>query len=313
MKRKAKQDVDRMEFRDGYRRLAEGDVLAVIGAYKARRLKRVHLRVFAGMGELGALPKHSKVDLYRIVNCKSKKTGVRRLGHSQIDEARKSVLKVLRDVEQGGRERPYSRRVLRHIAQGHCTCNEACVLLYYCSRRITQSRRMDLLEERERYARFRYAELTTLSGVPEANICRAVARLRQRGFLNTIAVAQANMNRFGLLFVDGWLLSLVRRGQKEMPRNKTTTPLSRNDNASQHETTTLYKGRSKREKKKKSVELPLSGRRETRDELFARLRARCEVELENCPTQIAQPEQVLTYADCVAVDSVVASSGCCTV
>ena len=150
------------------------------------------------------------------------------------------------------RPKAVSRRALQHIAQGRCTKVEAVVLLMYFARRISQVKAMQKLEEGERYSRFTLRELEQLSGSPKANLSRALQKLRHKGILGTVEVAKQNENQYGLLYIDGPLLSLVRSRQAVAGRctTRTTTPPRRNDNAPTLESTTLRKDSPKRIPKK---------------------------------------------------------------
>jgi hypothetical protein len=65
----------------------------------------------------------------------------------------------------------------------------------------------------EHYARLRYAEFEAWTGVHRATQSRIVQRLIARGYLNTAPVHKQNENRYGMLFIDGPMLSLVRPRQ----------------------------------------------------------------------------------------------------
>ncbi|MCZ6772330.1 MAG: hypothetical protein O7G83_10165, partial [Proteobacteria bacterium] len=171
-----------------------------------------------------------------------------------IERAQVGVRAVLDSAHQNDSERriAVSRKMLKHAARGGCTSNEIIVMLFYCMKRLSQSGRCDRLKENERYARFKYGELEAVSGIPRANVCRAVARLRGKGILNTAWVKKQNENRFGLLFVDGALVSLTcprqganRRLKPESIPHKTTTTLSKIDNTPRHESATLTKDNPK--------------------------------------------------------------------
>jgi hypothetical protein len=75
----AAKGIDYWEFRDGYAVTSEAKVTAVIAGYKAGKLKRNELRVFAARLEETALHEKSRVELARILNCNSGMKGVRRL------------------------------------------------------------------------------------------------------------------------------------------------------------------------------------------------------------------------------------------
>lgn len=143
--------------------------------------------------------------------------------------------------------------MLKHAARGGSTSNEFIVMLYYCMRRMRQQARRDRLQDNERYARFKYGELEAVSGIPRANVCRAVARLKAKGILNTAWVKKQNENVYGLLFVDGALVSLtcLRQGANRHLRPgsiplKTTTLLSKIDNTPKNVSTTLTNDNPKR-------------------------------------------------------------------
>jgi hypothetical protein len=217
-------------------------VTAVIAGYKAGKLKRNELRVFAARLEETALHEKSRVELARILNCNSGMKGVRRLRDSEIRGAG-NTLDAWLGTEAAESSRPVivSRRVLRHIAQGRSTSNEAVVLLYYMARRVRQAKPLERLKAGERYARFTYGELEELSGIPRANVSRAVARLKDRGWLNTVDVAKQNENVYGQLFVDGALISFSAARRPVNNRGRKKAQDEQNDNTPLHETTTLIK------------------------------------------------------------------------
>ena len=72
---------------------------------------------------------------------------------------------------------------------------------------------MQRLMPNEFYARFTYAEFEALTGVHRATASRILQRLIDRGYLNTVAVSKQNENRYGQLFIDGSMLSLIRPRQ----------------------------------------------------------------------------------------------------
>ena len=253
----------RHEFQKGFALSTSGEILAVIDGYRTRALARNELRTFAARLEATALHEKSRVDVARIVNKKSGMEGVRRLSQSQIDRAGEKVdahLASLTElISEAPRPKAIPRRVLQHIAQGRCTKVEAILLLMYCQRRISQTKPLQRLIEGERYARFRFAELEALSGIPRANLSRALKKLEAKGFLGTVDVAKQNENAYGLCFVDGPLISLVRHRQETRHarrarlRKKTTTPPVPSDNTPTYETTSLRKGYPKRVPKKRQL------------------------------------------------------------
>ena len=247
MNRKKRNDVNYMEYRDGYVLVRRAELEAVIEAYKTRELRRNELRLYAAMCEQRGLHRKSRVDIAHTLNCKSDVKGIRRLSSGTIERAQATVRAVLDSAPQSVSEPriAVSRKMLKHSARGRNTSNEIIVMLY-CMRRLRQVRPLGRLKESERYARFTYRELETVSGIPRANICRAVAKLRAKGILNTAWVKKQNENRYGLLFIDGSLVSLTfphqgsnRREPPTTVPHKTTTALSRIDTTPQHKSTML--------------------------------------------------------------------------
>ncbi len=234
--------VEYFEYRDGYAVSTQADVLAVLEGYRVKKAKRNELRLFAAKLEHQALHKKSKVDLDRILNCRSKTRGIRRLSPTEIARADQKLDSILLVKQEGPScTVALSRRVLRHIAQGRCTANEAIVLLFYMLRRMKQTRSFEKLNKDERYARFTYSQLKAISGIPNANVSRAVSRLKQRGWLNTVPVHKQNENAYGQLFVDGALISLTGAHRPVEKTGLTEASIQRNNNAPSHETTTLTK------------------------------------------------------------------------
>ena len=248
MKKGRKSRINAAEFKGNYVPVLRAELVTIIAAYKDRKIGRNELRAFAAGLELKVLHRRSAVDRYRIINCKSGTKGIRRLTGPSIDNATQRVGDVL-SAASGAQEElsgaslkhvVVPRKFVRHIAQGRCTCAEAVTLFYYCLRRLRQVKRLQRLEPEQRYARFKYRDLESLSGITRANICRAVARLRARGFIDTREVAKQNENLYGQLFVDGHLVSLTLASPKAKSRqHKTTTAPRRNDNAPQEISTTL--------------------------------------------------------------------------
>lgn len=241
MRRNRNTSVNYLEFKGGYARIPRGWIACVIEAYRSRELVKADLRVFAAMIEHGVLHPDSPVDLYRVVNAEAKRKGVRRLPRAEIEERVSRVACVTdRDVTGEDRLVRVSRKMARAIARGLCGATEAVVLFFYCFRRIRQRKPMQRLEPDERYARFRYAELSELSGAPRANISRAVCRLRERGLVSTAEVAKQNENALGQVFVDGSLVSLIApRRLSRAARSKTTTLSGSFDTTPHQESTTL--------------------------------------------------------------------------
>jgi len=229
-----KEGVDRFEYRGGYALISESELLAVLSAYKKGEIRKDQLRVWAARHESGALHVKSKVTLERILNCKSSQDGIKRLRSGLIKKAEERIDTVLEGSrESSSRRRAVARGVLRSIAQGRISCTETMVCLMYAARRIGQRKPLKRLLSNERYARFTYRELAELSGVPKANLSRAVASLKEKGLLSTVWIVKQNENQFGLLFVDGAILTLIPGAAKDRShteRQKTTTPPRQNDN-----------------------------------------------------------------------------------
>jgi len=91
---------------------------------------------------------------------------------------------------------------------------------------------MQRLLSEERYARFTYADFQEWTGVHRASQCRMLRRLIERDYLNTVPIVKQNENAYGQLFIDGQLLSRVRKRQtvrrklvcKSVSRNEKSTP-----------------------------------------------------------------------------------------
>jgi hypothetical protein len=259
MEKKNKTAVGVLEFRGGYALTKSSTLEAIITGYRDGKLNKDTLRVFAARREKAALHAESKVDLARIVNSKAELEGVKRLRRGLIERAGETLDHVIKNSPRGTqRIKSVSRRALRAIAQGRLTCTESVVLLMYFSKRITQVKPLKRLEEGERYARFTYGELEELSGISKANISRAVASLKTKGWLSTVWVVKPNENQFGLLFVDGPLLTLIPAAAKtdrSKPSvsevNKTATPPAQNSNTPLIKLPTLRKDDPKREIQKR--------------------------------------------------------------
>ena len=263
MTRIRKKEMNYREFRGGYTKVPKAEVEAIIEGYRAGRLKRAELRVWAGTIEYRALCKDSRVTLYRVVNSDTADRGKRRLSEREINDAL-AIIESLQNSPQGessldsdGIARGegahfvrFPRVFARHMAKGGCTCNEAIVLAYYSLRRMRQGDKPhQKLCDDERYARFTYGELEVLSGIPRANLSRAVTRLRHRGYLQTISVHKQNENAYGQLFVDGRAISMTNER-----RHETTTPARRIDNAPRHKSTTLRKNDPKTQIQKEETQ-----------------------------------------------------------
>lgn len=199
------------EYKEGFSVIKETEILAVLREVKReKRGAKNLLRVFAAKHEKKSLHGNSRVDLYRIINAKAEEKGIKRLSCGEIEKAEKRLNSL--QVEDKKRTRAVSRVILRQVALGMLSTSETQLFLFYSSRRITEGkRRLQRLIVGERYARFKYRELQELSGLSPAKASEALARLKEKGILHTIEVKKQNENHYGQLFVDGWLISLVRK------------------------------------------------------------------------------------------------------
>lgn len=225
-----KRTIERDEFVGNYTLAYRDEVLAIIRAYRGRRVRKDDLRVYAATLEGRALHKKSRVDQRRVINSTASVTHA--LSSSAIRKCAARIEAVTGESSRTGKRVVIAREMVRYIAQGRATCTETMVLLYYCLRRIKQLRRRERLQEGERYARFLYRDLSELSGCGRSSLCRAVGGLREAGLLEVVRVRQQNENENGNLFVDGPLVSMtshLNRSQDWKP--KTTTGRVRTNNA----------------------------------------------------------------------------------
>ena len=236
------------QFVGGYAQALDSQLKAVLDGYQRGLLRRNEVRVFAALLEQSALHRDSKVSLYRIVNCKSQSKGNRRLTSGEIQTAIESLDGTLPQLqrecesERPATKKPVARKVLRHIARGSATTVEALFCFAYFLRRIPQRKPMHRLQPNEYYARLRYAEFEAWTGVHRATQSRIFHRLVSRGYLNTAPVHKQNENRFGQVFIDGPLLSLVRPRQvtkHRAPLRETSTPRQDSVNAPVEKRSTL--------------------------------------------------------------------------
>jgi hypothetical protein len=242
-----RESVEVFEFRGGYAAISERELFAILAAYKNGYLKKDDFRVWAALHEEGMLHPKSKVTLNRIINCKAAQAGIKAMRSGVIGRSEHRLEHLLSGIAEG-RKRTVARVVLRAMAQGRLSCTESIVAIMYALRRVTQRRELKRLLPSERYARFTLRELEQLSGVARANLSRSIASLKVKGILSTVWVVKQNENQFGLLFVDGPLLTLIpgaaeNRGAKQ----KKTTPGARNNNTPVIVLPTLKKEDPKRE------------------------------------------------------------------
>jgi hypothetical protein len=221
------------QFSGGYAQVPDTQLKALLEGYRLGLFRRNEVRVFAALLEQKALHQESNVSLYRIINCQAQRKGNRRLSESEIQTAVEKLdqeLPVLvAEIEanelsdgQQAKQKPVARKVLRHIARGGATTVEALLCFAYFLRRIPQRKPMQRLKPQEHYARFTYAEFEAWTGVHRATASRILQRLIDRGYLNTLSVSKQNENRYGQLFIDGPMLSLVRPRQAGRSRKTQT-------------------------------------------------------------------------------------------
>ena len=249
-----KRNIRYRQFADGYAQTPDTQLRALLEGYRVGHFRRNEVRVYAARLEQAALFKSSNVSLYRIINCKSKAKGNRRLSHTEIQTAAQKLDELLpslqlqfemewRRAEREPYKKPVARKMLRYVARGSATTVEALICFAYCMRRIPQRMPMQRLKPSEYYARFRYSDFEAWTGVHRATQSRIVQRLIARGYLNTAPVHKQSENCYGQVFIDGPLLSLVRprqtaRRQPPMPE-KTSTPIADLDNAPNQKRSTL--------------------------------------------------------------------------
>jgi hypothetical protein len=234
-----KKGIDLLEFRGGYAVVRRAELEAIMDAHRERRLGKDRMRVFAAMLEQRALHERSTVDMHRIVNAQH--TVARRLRPSQVERLEGECRELLSAVPQSGKRVIVSREMLRYIARGRASCSEAVVLLCYCMRRKRQDpkRPMGSLRDGERYARFRYSWLAELSGCGRSTLCRAVARLRRCGLLQTRPIQKWSEDRHGCVFADGSHVTLTpQAGRKPHRVAEMATPPVDSDNAPRSFSTT---------------------------------------------------------------------------
>lgn len=222
--RNDKRDIRYRQFAGGYAQVEDTQLRSLLEGYRQGLFRRNEVRVFAGRLEQAALHQESNVSLYRIVNCHSQRKGNRRLSESEIQTAVEKLDQLLPDLvaqmktkshseQQQPHLKPVPRKVMRHIARGGATTVEALLCFAYLLRRIPQRKSMQRLKPNEYYARFTYAEFKAWTGVHRATASRILQRLIDRGYLNTLPVAKQNENRYGQLFIDGAIISLIRPRQ----------------------------------------------------------------------------------------------------
>jgi hypothetical protein len=240
--RNDKRSIRYRQFVDGYAQAPDTQLRAVLECYRRGHLGRNEVRVFAGRLEQAALHEKSNVSLFRIINCHSQRKGNRRLSEGEIQTAVQTLDQFLptlqaeceaewRREEREPAQKPVARKVLRHIARGGATTVEALLCFAYFMRRIPQRKPMQRLMPNEHYARFRYAEFEDWTGVHRATQSRILQRLTARGYLNTAPVHKQNENRYGQLFIDGPMISLVR------PRQATHRPPRANSSGCEKKST----------------------------------------------------------------------------
>lgn len=254
------------QFEGGYAQARELELRAVLEGYRLGLFRRNEVRVYAARLEHSARhPNARRLDLARILNCHSHLKGNRRLSQRQIDSAASkldALLPIILDKQESrfqsegrrGTRKPVARKVLQHIARGGATTVEALFYFAYFMTRIPPRAPRDRLMAREHYARIRYCDFQLWTGVHRATQSRLMPRIMAKGYLNSVEVRKRNENRYGQLFIDGPMTSLVRRQQvprrsqqclkasqatETHQREKRSTPTKEKVNAPRHKWSTL--------------------------------------------------------------------------
>lgn len=242
VRKKNKNSINYLEFEGGYALVNTSVIDAIVDGYRQGSIRKNELRAFAAILECNAMHKDSKVDLYRIINQGTGVKGVKRLTNKEINASIEIVTKVIATAGEG-EKKPVARKFLRYIAKGSASGAQAILLLYYCKRRTRQPKQYDRLAKNERYARFKYGDLSELSGLRRATLSEALGKLIDRGLLNTAPVAKQSENFYGMLYIDGARVSLTRMGEYNTPyrrsTKKTVSPLRENRMAPTNKTATL--------------------------------------------------------------------------
>ncbi len=262
-----KKNIRYHQFKGGYAQVMDTQLRALLEGYRLGHFRRNEIRVFAARLEFSARhPNCKNLTIVRVLNCNSHRKGNRHLTQSQIDDAARKLDLYLpslqvefeaewRQAEKKPHTKPVARKVLQHIAQGGATTVEGLFYFAYFMRRIPQSKVMQRLLPDERYARIKYADFQVWTGVHRASQCRMLRRMIERGYLNTVPVVKQNENAYGQLFIDGQLLSRVRKTQtirrkvvcKSARIDKRSTPSQEKVNTPQHKRSTLRNVNLKKE------------------------------------------------------------------
>ena len=263
-----KKNIRYWQFEGGYAQAWDTQLRALLEGYRLGHFRRNEVRVFAARLEFAARHPNSK----QLQLCSRSELELSPQGQSSIFRTRKSTTRPESSTSisprsrsslkpSGSRPRERScaqagrQSVLRHIATGGATTVEALFCFAYFMRRIPQRKPMQRLLAGRAIRPFRYADFQEWTGVHRATQCRMLRRLIERGYLNTVPVSQQNANAYGQLFVDGPVLSLVRRKQassrrKRPPldaRDKRSTPRQEKVNAPLHKRSTLINVNLKKE------------------------------------------------------------------
>lgn len=271
---RTKKNIRYWQFEGGYAQARELELRAVLEGYRLGHFRRNEVRVYAARLEHSVRhPNAKRLDLARILNCHSHLKGNRRLSQRQIDDAAvnlDAMLPVILDERESqfesegrrGNRKPVARKVLQHIARGGATTVEALFYFAYFMTRIPPRAACDRLMANEHYARIRYCDFQAWTGVHRATQSRLMPRIMARGYLNSVEVRKRNENRYGQLFIDGPMTSLVRRRQvprrsQQRPttlqltethrREKRSTATKEKVNAPPHKWSTLDNGNPKTE------------------------------------------------------------------
>jgi len=313
--RNDKRNIRYRQFAGGYAQALDTKLRAILEGYRQGHFGRNEVRVFAGRLEQAALHEKSGVSLYRIINCQSQRKGNRRLSEGDIQTAVETLDQFLPTLqaecesewhreEREPQVKPVARKVLRYIARGSATTVEALFCFAYFLRRIPQRKPMQRLKPNEHYARLRYSEFETWTGVHRATQSRIFQRLVARGYLNTAPVHKQNENSYGQLFIDGPMLSLVRPRQanRRRPRaaeqpqavpsgcEKKSTPLRDLVNTPTEKKSTLRNSNPKteiQEEEKLLLRLKDSSLARHRDPEMQRIAQRAAQMVDNITTQAA--------------------------
>ena len=214
-----------LEFRKGYAFAYSDQIIAVLQGFKQGAIGKDELRVFAARLELGAQPVGSKVTLPTVLQQKGGK-GLRAAKRKLAEDRLQAVLVSLQTGPEAFRVK-ICRQLLRGIAKGETKTGVKfspgliCLFLFYSLRRKSQKQRMKCLQPGQKYARFSYKQVEQFTGLSKSTCSRLVATLEQLGIIQSVPIKQQNVNRYGRLYVDGPVLSLLAENNP-LPKAKTS-------------------------------------------------------------------------------------------